>query len=127
MKKRLLDEALAIARRTSLKHPERRHYMHWTFIVADGKIIEWATNKVGEPPVHFGYHWRRVAPKLHAEYIAFKRARGLLDGPFDVINVRLNRRGAMRMSAPCEVCGVWLKAVGCRNMWFTTDMGWASL
>jgi hypothetical protein len=124
MKKILLTNAIRIANgeipTVDVQKP------HWTFIVADNQIIEWGRNLMdAHPPVHFGYS---PHSKLHSEYVAFKRARGLLNGnEFDIINIRLNKRGEWRMSMPCSSCWNWLTAVGCNRAFFTTPNGWAKL
>lgn len=125
MKKVLLREALSIARGEMGHHPEWSFYMHWSFIVAENRIVEWGTNAPGDPPKHFGYH---PQSKIHSELRAWNRAKGLLAGaPFSLINIRLNRRGEWRMSAPCAPCQGWLESVGCRKIWFTTPNGWAQM
>ena len=43
-------------------------------------------------------------------------------GKLDLINVRFNRFGELRMSRPCEKCMPWCKALF-RSIWYTTDEG----
>jgi len=126
MTKRLLRDLLIQARNGLKKHPQHAHYMHWSFIIQGGHVIEWGLNRQGDPPIHFGYHHHS---KLHSELVAYKKARGLLyPGPFDVVNIRLNRQGLTKLSTPCATCQSWLKAVGCRQMWFSLENDeWAKL
>lgn len=132
MKKKLLHEALRIARDTLAKHPQQS-FKHWAFIVQNGKIVEWSVNMDGEPPVHFGYHSRLknndLDPKLHAEFTAFRKARGLLDfgKRWECINIRLNNAGEMRLAAPCKCCHGFLSEMGCHTFHFTTDAGWCKI
>lgn len=122
MTKKLLTQALQIAHKEHTTHPEWRHFMHWTFVIADGKIVEWATNKKGQPERHFGYHSNA---KVHSELFAYRKARGLLKERFEIVNVRINRQGELKIAAPCGVCREWLTAVGCERAWFTlTEGGW---
>lgn len=101
-------------------------YRHWTFVVCDGKILEWGSNNMdGVAPKHFGYS---PFSKHHSEFVAYRKARGLLKGAkFAIINIRLNKQGLMKMSMPCEVCWEWLQAVGCTECWFSTENGMARL
>lgn len=123
MTSKLLNQALQIAQRHYSKHPEFKYYLHYTFVIEDNQLVEWSTNKTGPPDIHFGYHRRA---KLHSELRAYKKARGLLSGRFEIINLRLNRQGQIRLSAPCVVCREWLTAVGCESMWFSlNEEGWA--
>lgn len=106
------------------KHPQYAYYPHYSFIIQHNTLIEWGTNMAGLPPAHFGYQSQSRAPKLHAEFVAYRKARGLLTTkPFEVYNIRLNRQGSVKLSAPCGVCQQWLASVGCSIVWFTTDYG----
>jgi tRNA(Arg) A34 adenosine deaminase TadA len=129
MKKSLLDSALRIAIKEHPSHPEYSRYAHWSFIIQNNKIIEWATNKKdGVPPITMGYH-RRInngLPKLHSEFVAYNKAKGILlkDSKWHVINIRLNKDGLFRSSAPCSCCYNFIKTLGCNKCFFTTDYGW---
>jgi hypothetical protein len=131
MKKSILEIALRTALKELSSHPEFENYLHWSFIVSNNSIIEWATNNNGNNiPIHFGYHARLNwdgQPKTHAEFAAFKRARGLLtpNKKFECVNIRLNRRGEIRMAAPCSCCSAFLCEMGCSKFYFTTAAGWA--
>lgn len=125
MNRKLLKKAMQLAIREHSKHPEWHYYMHWTMVVQDDRMVEWATNKGGTPPSWSNYH---PMSKLHSEFLAYKRAKGLLGrGDFEIINIRLNRQLKPRISAPCPTCAGWLQLVGCTKCWFTTPSGWASL
>lgn len=105
------------------KHPQYSHYLHYSFIIQDNKIIEWGTNQEGVPPRHFGYHSRVTVPKLHSELVAYRKGRGLLKKgkPFEMLNIRVNRHNELKIAAPCVVCQEWLASVGCTLVWFTTE------
>lgn len=127
MKRSILKECLRIAVRKNDTHPEYGNYQHFAFVIQSNKIVEWATNMPGPAEAVFGFSPTRH--KIHAESAAYKRARGILDKAdrFEVVNVRLNRRNETRISAPCACCSRLLQAVGCSKIWFTTDVGWATL
>lgn len=131
MRKTILRDCLRIAREKLPRHPEKR-YLHYTFIVQDNKIIEWATNHSANPPIHLGYSSRledRPA-KTHSEFAAWKRAKGILqhNKPFQCVNIRLNRQSELRLSAPCECCFAFLKSLACTQCYYTTDeQTWDSL
>lgn len=123
MKKKLLSECLRIAKASLHKHPQLEHYPHWAFIVQCNKIVEWSTNLAGEPPIHFGYHEKikdmTHPPKLHAEFAAFRKARGILsNGTFECVNIRMNKKGETRCAAPCNCCYNFLTEMGCSSFWF---------
>ena len=127
MKKSLIKEAYAIARRNIELHPENGRFIHFSFVVQHGKIIEWGVNHAGVPRKHYGYHNRlddpTFKPKTHSEADAWKKARGLLDKQerWSMINVRLNRRGELRNSKPCLCCYGLLTALGCEYFYFSTN------
>lgn len=136
MNKSILRDAMKIAVDYIPKHPEYKFYMHYSFIVQSGKIIDWSTNSEHVAPGHmYAMYASRVAelndgiPKCHAEPAAYKKARGLLvrNKSFDLINIRVNKSGLPRCAAPCECCIRFLSALDCTKVWFSTDVGWAKL
>lgn len=132
MKKTILRDALRIAREKLENHPQFDFFPHYAFIVQNNKIVEWATNNDAEPPKHLGYHKRlshldEAPPKTHAEFNAWRKAKGILDPtkPFECINIRLNKTGELKLSAPCCCCQDFLDEMGCKAVYFTTEHGWA--
>lgn len=133
MKKSLLKQSLQIAVNKLLFHPEYDKYIHYSFIVQGNKIIEWGMNNAKTPPIHHGYQSRMknldFSAKTHAEPEAFRKARGLLDlrKPFDMINIRLNKAGELRISKPCVCCYNLLKSLGCHKFYYSCDLGFMEL
>jgi len=130
MKRNLLNIALKIALEKLDKHPEYDCYPHYSFIIQNNKILGYGCNMKGEPPVHYGYHNRinGCLPKLHAEFVAYRKMVGLLNNKeFDVVNIRLNGKGEVKNSGPCSCCLGFLKEVGCKNIYYSTEMGWSKL
>ena len=129
MKKTLLRRALGLALSQAEKHTAAQKYAHWSFIVQSNKIVDWGTNQNVIPPIYLGYSKSKdddFIPKTHAEFAAWKKAKGLLDDkPFEVINIRLNKRGEPKMSAPCKCCHGFLKVMGCSKVFYTTESGWS--
>jgi hypothetical protein len=131
MKKALLDECMRIALSKLDRHPE--NYKHWSFAIQDDKIVEWSTNDSGIPRLHYGYTARLenadAYGKRHSEIKCLLKARALLDfdKKWEVINIRLNRHGVPRLSKPCDCCAKLLMAFNCRNVYFTTEAGFAKL
>jgi len=128
MRKRILKECLRIARSkcNPESHPEYYNYIHFSFIIQNNKIIEYGFNRPGPPLDGFGYP---DFGKIHSENDAYRKARGILDSqkPFDIINIRLNKGGDLRVSKPCSCCHSFLKVVGCRNVYFSTECGFAKM
>lgn len=129
MKKSLLTLAMGIAQKHNPKHPEIGRFQHFSFVIQDNKILEWATNTKKEPPRHQGYHSRLIdadyPPKTHAEINAYRKAKGLMDSKktFEMINIRLNRQGIARISKPCSCCWDMMFALGCSCFYYSSEIG----
>jgi len=132
MKKSILKSVCRIAREKLSLHPELNNFPHYSFIVQDNKIIEWATNIKLEPPKHWGYHklnndWGFV-PKFHSEVFAYKKARGILnDSTFEIINLRFNKKGELKLSKPCQSCFELMIEFGCTKFYYSSDIGFLEL
>jgi hypothetical protein len=132
MKKSLLGLSLRISREKLPLHPEIKHFLHYSFIIQNNKIVEWATNNRHHHPIHYGYNKNNTdpdfVPKGHSEINAYKRARGLLDKdkPFDIINIRLSKKKEIRLSKPCVGCFDLLKELGCRRFYYSSPIGFLS-
>lgn len=115
-----LNECMRMALRKRNEYTGRcRHY---TFVYQGTKLVGFGINKHAEPDKRLGYPEHA---SLHSELVAYKRARGLLKGGgFDIVNIRLSKSGNVGIAAPCASCAKWLKAVGCKRIYFTTEIGW---
>lgn len=126
MRKSLLDTALKIALDNLSKHPEYEHYPHYTFVVKDNQIVEWATNTAQAPPKHYGYGARikGAIPKTHSEINAYIKSRRIIGKQsFQIINIRLNKSRKMRLSKPCVCCHDIMVAMGCTKFYYSSEIG----
>lgn len=126
--KKLISACESIAAANINKHPlyyDSGRKLHFSFIIAEGTIVEWGCNMAHTPPVHMGYSQRIGGnePKLHSELVAYNKAKGLLKNEFDIINIRFNRAGQLRISMPCSVCYSILKGLGCKDFFFSNEDG----
>lgn len=118
MKRKMLEKCLKIAKEYLHKHLEA--YRHFTFVVQSNKITEWGTNRRGEALTFLGYDKHT---KLHSEIDAYFKAKGIMEsGTFEVVNIRITKSGIIRNSRPCRRCFDFLKKMGCKRIWFTTDL-----
>ena len=122
MKKTILSQCVqwSLKYNTPIKHAQFDCYKHHTFVIQGNQIIEWGQNKSGPPPTFYKSH-----QKIHSEYIAYKKARGILNKlkPFDIVNVRMNKQGNLRLSRPCLCCCNFLKTMGCKRVYFSSGIG----
>lgn len=126
----LLRSCLQYGLRSVPNHPQRSHYIHYSFGIVHAKIQCVGRNKSEEPPVHYGYHNRVSEPKVHSELDAYRKLRKkfpIAKTEWYLINVRLNRSGEMKISKPCAVCHAWLQDLGCLEVVYTTNGGWGNV
>jgi len=64
-------------------------------------------------------------PYLHAETDLISRLWGkhYIDGNMKMVIVRLNKRGELRNSKPCSRCSKIIKALGIKEIYWSTDDG----
>jgi len=123
MKRSIIKECLrrARAKNSPSTHTQWHSFMHYSFVVQNNKVIEMGVNRQGSVPKHYGYQKHKM---IHAEVDAYKKARGILsDGGFEVVNIRLNRRGDLRESCPCPECFHLMREFGCTRFHFSTNPG----
>ena len=131
LKKKLINLCLKIAEDKLNKHPSFKSYPHYSFIIQNNKLIGHGVNRAVEPPRHWGYHTHKdvnYLPKLHSELDAWQRVKGILDDrDFEIVNIRLNRRSELMLSAPCKNCYSLLTELGCRTFWYSTNINFVKL
>lgn len=126
MKKSLFKLVLQISRRKLKYHPQKK-FRHYSFLIQNNQIVDWAVNLNREPPIHYGYHDRMddlsYKPKLHSEIQVYLKARGIIDKTqsFDIINIRLNKKGKIRSCKPCTCCSYLMFELGCKNIYFIEE------
>jgi hypothetical protein len=124
MKRSILRECIRIARAKNFpgNHPCWNSFKHYSFVIQNNKIIEIGMNRKIKPPVWLGYH---NLSGRHAEVDVYQKAKGIIDPSksFEVVNIRLNKRGELRDSAPCKFCSKFLQYVGCQTVYFSMSTG----
>jgi hypothetical protein len=66
-------------------------------------------------------------PYLHAETDLISRLWGkyYIDSSLKIVIIRLNKRGELRCSKPCERCDQILKSLDIKKIWWSTDYGFS--
>jgi hypothetical protein len=128
VKRSILLECINTAkkRNTPELHNQYEFFAHTSFFIQDNKILGFDVNKGGDPETYLGYGKLR---KKHSEREAFKKTRHKLDmnKGFSVINIRLNKKGDLMLSKPCDTCYEFLSDIGCSSVLFSTSQGFAEL
>ena len=122
MKNRVLRECLKIAfDNNTPDHPQWECYKHFSFIVQKNKVVRYGTNRAGAALIRYGY---QPYQKIHSEADVYFKARGIMEGDsFEVVNIRLTKTFMIRDSTPCKCCWSFLKKLGCKKIYYTTNIG----
>ena len=123
IKKRFLNQMLKKSVISLENHPEYSAFPHWTYIIYKNEIVSIGLNRKYEPPITYGYHRSddpTFIPKWHSELDAIKKW-NIRNSGFDIVNIRLNESGDIRLSKPCKTCAKMLYFLNCRNAYFTTN------
>lgn len=134
MKKAVLQHLIKKCRKDLLsgRHPQKDNFIHWTFLVRNGRIVSQGVNRPIEPSRYYGYHSvlrcdsDSFTPKWHSELDALHRS-GFCLRDYIAVNVRLNKTGELRLSLPCTGCRRILKVMNCEKVYFTSESGWGQL
>jgi hypothetical protein len=111
-----------------------RGYTVFSFAVVCNKILGFGMNNCDRSvPAHFGFSKRSrgwgvgFLTAEHAEVAAWRKCRGLIEGQFELINIRITDGGKVAMSCPCSCCTSWLRSNECTSVHFTTNSEWAKI
>lgn len=104
------------------KHDPDTRYKHFTFVIQDDVLIDWATNRCVDP---FLIGYDSAYQTVHSEVLAYRRARGLLDKSkgFEMLNIRFNGQSELKCSKPCSTCLMYLKKTNLKKIFFSENNG----
>lgn len=116
--KSIIKECIRQARKHyfSGNHPEEDCFIHYSFVIERNKIVGYSTNQKGSSPIEWGYNHYG---KIHSEYAAYKKMRGIIKGEFYIVNIRLNRQGELKNSCPCACCCHYLSLFNCKLVYYS--------
>ena len=136
MRKRTIKYCINHALKKLSIHPADK-FFHYSFIIVNDSIISVGINFKDSTnvPMGFGYHelgyiynGKVTGPTTHSEVNAYNKAKSLLsDNQFEILNLRFNKSGELKMSQPCSCCHQFLRVMGCRCAYFSTDIGIAKI
>lgn len=120
--KSILRETIRFSRIKNTKdaHPEYDNFSHFSFIVWNGKILGWATNKKsGCSYKHLGYP---EISKTHAEYEVIRKYKNWATiAESSIINIRLNKQNHTKLSAPCKACKRFMSVNGISTVYYSIE------
>lgn len=92
--------------------------LHFTFVVQDNEILGVGYNR---PESRISQDYPGYM-RLHSEADAWRRTkRRLKPWKWEIFNIRIHRDKTLADSEPCEFCLKFLKKMGCKKFYFTTD------
>jgi hypothetical protein len=125
-----LDIALALLPKAKKVRTTKNKFFHFAFGYKKNKLLAIGQNNPEKTHTQALLLAKRFNvdtdyPYLHAETDLISRLWGkyYIDETLKVVVIRLNKRGQLRHSKPCEKCDHILKALGIEKIWWSIDNG----
>lgn len=122
MNKRLEHKIKKIASELSATHNDQNK--HFSFIVLRNTIVAIGTNSYTKThPVALNAYF--IYGGIHSEVDAYLKIRwqDINLAKCDLINIRVNRFGEIRMSKPCSKCLDFVRKIGFHRVWYSDSNG----
>lgn len=130
----ILDQSLNIALTLLPKAKEYRNtknkFFHFAFGYKKNKLLAIGQNNPEKTHTQALLLAKRFNiesnhPYLHAETDLISRLWGkyYIDSNLKLVVVRLNKRGQLRNSKPCDKCSIILESLGITQVWWSIDNG----
>ena len=130
----IVDQSFSIALSLLPKAKEARDsknkFFHFAFGYHKNKLLAIGQNNPEKTHTQALFLAKRFNtdlkyPYLHAETDLISRLWGkhYIDGNMKMVIVRLNKRGELRNSKPCSRCSKIIKALGIKEIYWSTDDG----
>jgi len=101
------------------------NFKHFSFVMKGSQILSIGWNDISAPPI-------RINKKLimyplggvHSELHSIKKIKNLnCLKDCSLVNVRLNRKGQLRLSKPCNVCMTMITLLKFNKLYYSTEFG----
>lgn len=125
-----LDIALTLLPKAKHERQTKNKFFHFAFGFKKNKLLAIGQNNPEKThpqalilAKRFNTHIQH--PYLHAETDLISRLWGkyYIDNSLKIVVIRLNKRGELRRSKPCEKCSKILKSLGIYKIWWSEDNG----
>jgi hypothetical protein len=125
MKRKLIKACIEIAidQNNPIDHPQYNHFVHWSFMIQDNRVISIGVNRAGNP-INPIYNSKDFS-KIHSESEMHRKSKHFYDNrmPFEVVNIRLGKDNQLKDSRPCICCNAFLSNIGCSRVYYSTMNG----
>jgi hypothetical protein len=125
-----LDIALTLLPKAKYIRQTKNKFFHFAFGFNKSKLLAIGQNNPEKTHPQALMLARRFNtdiehPYLHAETDLISRLWGkhYIDGSLKIVVLRLNKRGELRCSKPCEKCSQILNSLGIYKIWWSEDNG----
>jgi hypothetical protein len=125
-----LDIALTLLPKAKYIRQTKNKFFHFAFGFKKSKLLAIGQNNPEKTHPQALMLARRFNtdiehPYLHAETDLISRLWGkhYIDGSLKIVVLRLNKRGELRCSKPCEKCSQILNSLGIYKIWWSEDNG----
>ena len=124
------DIALSLLPKAKINRNTKNKFFHFAFGYRKNKLLAIGQNNPEKTHTQAFILAKRFNgdinhPYLHAETDLISRLWGkyYIDNSLKVVVIRLNKRGELRCSKPCDQCDNILSALGISKIWWSTDNG----
>lgn len=125
-----IDIALTLLPKAKQNRSTKNKFFHFAFAYRKNKLIAIGQNNPEKTHTQAlmlsqRFNTELEHPYLHAETDLISRLWGkyYIDNSMKMVIVRLNKRGQLRCSKPCEKCDQIIRGLGLTKVWWSTDHG----
>ncbi|NDD84721.1 hypothetical protein EBZ38_10700 [bacterium] len=125
-----LDIALSLLPKAKEARSTKNKFFHFAFGFKKSKLLAIGQNNPEKTHTQALLLSKRFNidtdyPYFHAETDLISRLWGkyYIDGSMKMVIIRLNKRGQLRCSKPCERCDQILRSLGINKIWWSIDNG----
>lgn len=125
-----IDIALSLLPKAKIARNTKNKFFHFAFGFKKNKLLAIGQNNPEKTHTQAlllakRFNTELEHPYLHAETDLISRLWGkhYIDSSLKVVVVRLNKRGQLRCSKPCDKCSQILEALGITKLWWSEDNG----
>lgn len=126
-----IDISLSLLPRAKVIRQTKNKFFHFAFGFKKNKLLAIGQNNPEKTHTQAlmlsrkFFNTEMEHPYLHAETDLISRLWGkhYVDSSLRVVVVRLNKRGELRCSKPCEKCSQILDVLGVKKIWWSEENG----
>ena len=127
-----LDISLSLLPKAKISRKTKNKFFHFAFGYRKNKLLAIGQNSPEKTHTQALMLAKRFNadndyPYLHAETDLISKLWGkhYIDNNLKIVIIRLNKKGQLRCSKPCERCDCIIKALGITKIWWSLDNGFS--